>query len=162
MIRRASINDVEAITDIYNHAVDAQFQTAYTEKHSTEDRARWLNEHDIANYPVFVYELDGQVVGWLSVSPYRQGRAALRYAVEVSYFIHKDHQGKGIGTQLLSHAIKACRELGYKTMLAIILEPNTASARLLEKSGFENWAYLPAIADFSGVECSQVYYGLKL
>jgi L-amino acid N-acyltransferase YncA len=162
MIRQADINDIEAITDIYNHAVDARFQTAYTERHTIDDSARWFNEHDTDNYPVFVYGLDGQVAGWLSVSPYRQGRAALRYAVEVSYFIHKDHQGKGIGTQLLSHAIKACTELGYKTVLAIILEPNKASARLLERSGFEKWAYLPAIADFDGVECSQVYYGLKL
>lgn len=161
MIRIAAISDLGAITGIYNQAIDAGFQTAYTERFRTEDRIAWFREHTDAR-PLFVYEHAGRVVGWLSISGYRHGRGALRYAAEVSYFIDKDFQGKGIGTQLLQHGINASRMLGYKTLLAIILEPNIASAKLLEKAGFEQWAYLPRIADFAGVECSQVYYGLKL
>ena len=162
MIRIAKPADLQAITDIYNQAIEARFQTAFTEPFRAADRVGWFNDHLPAAYPLFVYEQDGNVAGWLSVSDYRSGRAALRYAVEISYFIDKDHQRKGIGTQLLMHGINACKTMGYKTLLAIILEPNTASARLLEKFGFEKWAYLPAIADFDGVECSQVYYGMKL
>lgn len=161
MIRIATIDDLEVITNIYNQAIDAGFQTAFTERLDAGERVGWFKEHSSA-YPLFVYEHNGKVVGWLSISDYRHGRAALRYAVEVSYFIDKDHQGKGIGTKLLKHGVDACRELGYKTLLAIILEPNIASAKLLQKAGFEQWAYLPRIADFAGVACSQVYYGLKL
>ncbi|MCD6010988.1 MAG: N-acetyltransferase [Flavipsychrobacter sp.] len=161
MIRIAAISDLEAITGIYNQAIDAGFQTAFTERLKTEDRVGWFEEHT-ESYPLFVYEDVGKVVGWLSISEYRHGRGALRYAAEVSYFIDKDFQGKGIGIQLLMHGINASRILGYKTLLAIILEPNIASAKLLAKAGFEQWAYLPRIADFAGIECSQVYYGLKL
>ncbi len=161
MIRIATIDDLEVITNIYNQAIDAGFQTAFTERLNAGERVGWFTEHSSA-YPLYVFEHNDKVVGWLSISDYRHGRGALSYAVEVSYFIDKDHQGKGIGTKLLKHSVDACRELGYKTLLAIILEPNIASAKLLQKAGFEQWAYLPRIADFAGVECSQVYYGLKL
>lgn len=162
MIRHAAIQDLERITAIYNQAIDAGFQTAFTEHLQANDRIGWFNEHSTHTYPVWVYEINGEVAGWLSISPYRQGRAALRFAVEVSYFIHSNYQGKGIGTSLLQYAVQQCTLLGYKTLLAIVLEPNIVSIKLLEKAGFENWGYLPRIADFNGKECSQVYYGLKL
>lgn len=162
MIRYAVTDDLASITGIYNQAINVGFQTAFTEEFCTEDRVDWFNTHSAEAHPIFVFEKEARIVGWLSVSAYRRGRGALRYAVELSYFIDKDFQRQGIGAHLLSHAVEACRELGYKTLLAIILEPNAASAALLEKFGFEKWAYLPRIADFDGVECSQVYYGLKL
>ena len=162
MIRIAKIEDLENIVEIYNQAIDAGFQTAFTQRYKTEDKVDWFYEHPENKYPLLVYVHDGKVVGYLHVSPYRQGRAALRFAVEISYFIHKDFHRRGIGSQLLEHGIKMCRDLKYKTLLAIIIEQNIASARLLEKYGFEKWGYLPDIADYDGVECSQVYYGLKL
>jgi L-amino acid N-acyltransferase YncA len=162
MIRIAKTEDLADIVAIHNQAIDAGFQTAFTEKFRPEDRTGWFKEHTADLYPLLVYELNGRVVGYLTVSDYRHGRSALRFAVEISYFIHKGHQRKGIGTQLLGRGIEVCKELGYKTLLAIILEPNVESAGLLEKFGFEKWAYLPAIADFNGVECSQVYYGKKI
>jgi L-amino acid N-acyltransferase YncA len=162
MIRPARIEDLPQIVDIHNQAIDAGFQTCFTTKSRPEERVAWFNEHTPDKYPMLVYEKDNAIVGYLTVSDYRQGRGALRFAAEVSYFIHNDYQQQGIGTQLLDHGLQLCAELGYKTLLAIILEPNVGSTRLLEKFGFEKWAYLPTIADFNGVECSQVYYGKKI
>lgn len=162
MIRTANIKDLESIVEIYNQAIDAGFQTAYTERLRAADRVGWFNDHPESSFPLLVYEQAGSVAGWLSVTPYRPDRGALRYAVEVSYFVHEDSRGIGIGSQLLAAGLERCWKLGYKTLLAILMEPNVASAKLLEKYGFEKWAYLPAVADFDGVECSQVYYGLKM
>ena len=162
MIRDAQTGDLEAITTIYNQAIDARFQTCFTEPLKCEERLGWLQQHMADGYPVLLYELDNRVAGWLSISPYRQGRNALKYAVEISYFLHHDYQRKGIGTMLLSHAISRCRDLGYKTLLAILLDRNTASIRLLEKAGFERWGFLPGIAEFDGVACGQYYYGLRV
>jgi len=162
MIRIAEINDLEGIVAIYNQAIDAQFQVAFTHRFATEDRVGWFREHTPDKYPLLVYIADGRVVGWLSVSPYRAGREALRYTVDISYFIHKEYLHQGIGSQLLAAGLDMCRELGYKTVLAIILSKNTASVSLAEKFGFEQWAFLPDVADFDGVECSHLYYGMKL
>lgn len=162
MIRHATIDDLPEIVNIYNQAIDAGFQTAFTEHLTVPDRMGWFNEHVETTYPLYVYIVDGNIAGWLSISPYRQGRAALRFSVEVSYFIHSGYQRRGIGTQLLQHAVARCAAIGYRAMLAIIIDRNAASIKLAEKAGFEKWGYLPRIADFDGVVCGQVYYGKLL
>ncbi len=162
MIRIAEFEDLESIVEIYNQAIDAKFQTGFTERTNVDDRIGWFNEHTPDKYPLFVYIADDKVVGWLSVSPYRAGRGALRYSVEISYFIHGNYRNKGIASQLLVYAINACRQLNYKTAIAIILDKNTASIKLMEKFGFHNWGFLPGVADFDGVECNHIYYGMKL
>jgi L-amino acid N-acyltransferase YncA len=162
MIRTANIDDLKAVVEIYNQAIDAGFQTAFTKRFKPEERVGWFHEYTPGRYPLFVFEDDGRTKGWLSVGPYRRGRQALNSAVEISYFVHHSYQKRGIGSYLLQHAIDTCGELGYKTLLAIILEPNKRSIRLLEKFRFERWGYLPEIAEFDGVRCSQIYYGLKL
>ena len=162
MIRAAALEDLEDITEIYNQAIDAGFQTGFTERLQVADRVGWFHEHNDGMHPLFVYTADGGVAGWLSVSPYRAGRGAFRYSVEISYFVHSDHRGKGIASQLLVYAINACRQLNYRTAIAIILDKNKPSIKLMEKFGFEKWAYLPGVADFDGVVCGHLYYGLSL
>jgi phosphinothricin acetyltransferase len=100
MIRTAVQNDLPAIVDIYNQAIDAKFQTGFTKRLKTEERQAWFLEHN-AQYPLLIFVADEQVVGWFSISPYRSGRAALRYTVEISYFIDKKYHHKGIGSQLM-------------------------------------------------------------
>jgi L-amino acid N-acyltransferase YncA len=162
MIRPVTYSDIDSVVEIYNQAIDARFQTAYMERLSVADRAGWFQEHVDTAYPMFVYEVNGRVAGWFCIASYRGGRAALRYTVEISYFIDKDHQHQGIGSQLVLHGINACRQLGYKTAIAIIIDRNTGSRKLMEKYGFEQWAYLPGVAEYDGEECDQVYYGLRL
>jgi L-amino acid N-acyltransferase YncA len=41
---------------------------------------------------------------------------------------------------------------------AIVLE-GKASLKLLRKRGFEQWGYLPRVADFDGKEVGHLYYG---
>ena len=162
MIRLAKIDDLESIVEIYNQAIDAKFQTGFTEQVTVAERTEWFRQHTPAAFPLFVYETDGKVAGWVSVSPYRSGRAALRYTVEISYFVHNGYFNKGIGSQLLEHVLKACSELNYRTVLTIILDKNITSIRLSEKFGFERWGFLPGVADFDGVVCGHVYYGKSL
>jgi L-amino acid N-acyltransferase YncA len=162
MIRLAEQRDRESVIAIYNQAIAATFQTAFTEPLGPTEGAEWFARHQGQAYPMFVYEQEETVVGWLIVIPYRSGRGALRYTVEISYFIHSSYQGKGIGRELIEYSLDACRQLGYKTILAIILDRNIPSIRLLEKFGFEKWGYLPGVADFDGTECNHVYYGLRL
>jgi phosphinothricin acetyltransferase len=162
MVRLAVPEDLERIVYIYNQAIVAGFQTCFTRPFEPAERLAWFERHDGANYPLFVFERSGVVAGWLSVSPYREGRQALNGAVELSYFIDNAHLMQGIGSQLMRQAITFCWHRGYKTALAILLDTNTASVKLLEKFGFGRWGHLPGIADFNGLVCGQYYYGLSL
>ena len=161
-IRIANIADLERITEIYNQAVLSKFETADTVEFKSKDRLDWFYGHPQNTYPIFVYELNGVVVGWISISPYRPGRKALRYTAEISYYIHTGFKRKGIGSRLIEYVLNQSKALNFKTLFAIILDKNIASINLLKKFGFAEWGYMPDIADFDGEECGHVYYGRRV
>ena len=160
--RIANIKDLEKITEIHNQAIFSKFATADTIEFKSEDRSDWFYSHRHDTYPIFVYELNNTVVGWISISPYRYGRKALRYTAEISYFIHNDFKHIGIGSKLIEHVLNESKTLNLKTLFAIILDRNIASINLLKKFGFVEWGHMPDVADFDGEECGHVYYGRRI
>jgi L-amino acid N-acyltransferase YncA len=161
-IRKIELADLDAVNEIYNQAVRSKYQTAEMEETSLEYRRRWYAEHLSGNYPIYVIEEGGEVAGWISLSDYRKGRRALCFTSEVSFYIRKDRQGQGMGTQLLEFMINKAKEINLKTLIAILLEPNTTSIRLLEKFNFQKWGDMPNVAEFDGLECNHQYYGLRI
>lgn len=162
MIRRANILDLNAINDIYNQAVAAEFETADMEPTVAGDRNAWFNPQYEKIFPVFVYEEDGKVVAWLSFKPYRPGRKALRFTAEISYYVHKDFKKLGLGSGLIKFALEEAKTLKFKSLIAVVLDRNELSIHLLKKFNFSPWGNLPAIADFDGVECGHLYYGIRV
>jgi L-amino acid N-acyltransferase YncA len=158
-IRMASPADLPHIVEIYNQAIESHTATADTVPFTVEQRGEWFASHNPEQYPIYVYEqVDGEVIGWLSVSPYR-GRPALARTAEISYYVDYAHHGQGIGSALMTHALQDAGRIGKKIYLAILLEWNTGSIRLLEKFGFEKWGHLPEVAELDGRLCGQFYYG---
>ncbi|HKK10569.1 MAG TPA: GNAT family N-acetyltransferase [Bacteroidales bacterium] len=162
MIRRAHIKDAEAIAAIYNMAVAVGFCTADTEPQSTEERRQQMEAHSDPVHSYFVFESDGIIAGWASLSPHRPGRKALRFTKEISFYIHPEYQSRGIGSQLLKHTIHFAEKSGIKTLFALLLESNTKSIGLLRKFGFEKWGHLPGVADFEGTEVGQLIFGRRI
>jgi phosphinothricin acetyltransferase len=153
------MDDLPALVDIYNQSIPSQQSTGDTQPLRVEDRRGWFEEHRPEAHPIFVAEVEGQVAGWCSLSAYRPGRAALRYTAEISYYIALAYHRQGIGTALVRHTLAACPALQIRHLFAIVLEGNQASLSLLEKMGFEQWGYLPRVADFDGKEVGHLYYG---
>ncbi len=161
-IRGAQLNDLDQIVRIYNQAVEAGEKTADLEPVTVKQRLEWLAAHPSDRYPVYVATIAERILGFLSVSPYRPGRAALQFTAEVSYYVDSAYHGNGIATKLLSGAIADAPRLGLRTYFAVVLETNKASIRLLKQFGFTEWGYLPDVADFNGREVGQRYYGLRV
>jgi len=161
-IRIAREDDLDVINDIYNQYVGEPGFTAHTEKVGLEERKDWFNRHD-DRYPVFVSLNDkGRVSGWISLSPYRPGRKALKHTTEISYYLNRNERRKGIGSDLMTFVIAEAKKRGFRNLIAILLENNPSSIGLLEKFGFKKWGHLPKVADFNGVEIGQYYYGLRI
>jgi len=160
-IRKANVEDLAALTMIYNQAIKAR-QTADTNQVTVEDRRPWFDSHQQARYPLFVAVEEATILGYATLSQYRGGRAALRHIVEVSYYIHQDHQRKGLGTTLLRHALIAAKKLDFKHAFALLLDTNFPSVYLLEKFDFVKWGHFPNVAEIDGAICGQFYYGKHL
>ena len=161
-IRDALEKDLKDIVEIYNQAINNRSSLAYTDIFSVEDRKEWFIDHSKDKYPILIAEQDNTVLGWISISPYRKGRQALYKTVEVSYFIHNDFKRMGIGSKLLSEMLKKIKELGYKTVIAIVFDKNIGSMKLLEKNNFKKWGFLPDVAEIDKNKFSHVYYGRKI
>ena len=160
LIRKAVFKDVASINDIYNSAVLKGY-TAHTIPITQADRFIWFHKHDNNAYPIFVAELAGQIIGWLSLSAYRPGRQALKHTAEISYYIAEEYRNQGIGTRLVKEALHEAPLYGFTNLISIILENNTGSIRLIEKAGFKKWGFLPEVANINGRLCGHLYYGLK-
>lgn len=55
---------------------------------------------------------------------------------EITYCVHPNHQGKGIGTFMVSEFIKL-----YDTLTAFVLPENVGSSKVFEKLGFQKQFY---------------------
>ena len=161
-IRIASREDLPEIVDIFNQAIRSRNSCGFTEEVDLAERQAWFEGHDASKHPVYVALLEGRIVGYGSLSPYRPGREAMKKVAEVSFFLDFDHHSKGIGSSLLRYMIKDCNRLGIETLIAILLGTNEASIALLLKHGFKEWGRMPDIIDFGDRRCGHLYYGLRL
>ena len=162
-IRIAIRDDMEQLVDIYNQAIVVGKHTADTELVTAEGRQEWFENHPPEQYPLFVAEKEDRVIGYLTISAYRAGRLALQHTAEVSYYIHFDYHRQGVGSKLMQAAIEHCPKIKIKSLIAILMDCNRGSIRLLEKYGFQKWGHMPNIADYGdGVEVGQFYYGLRV
>jgi phosphinothricin acetyltransferase len=162
LIRIAQLADLPAIVSIYNQAVPSRRSTANTIPWTVEGRTPWFKEHEPNHRPIYVGEINNYVVGWCSLSLYRPGRLALRFTAEISYYIDSSFQRRGVGSALIGHALGACPSLQIKNIIAVLIDRNEASRKLLEKLGFQQWGYLPRVLDFNGEECGEFYYGKRV
>lgn len=144
-IKDASDPDVDAITDIYNHAV---LHTTAIWNETTVDRANrltWLRDRQDAGFPVRVAVApDGAVAGYASFGDWRAWDG-YRHTVEHSVYVDPDHQGQGIGKALMLDLIDQARAQGKHVMIAGIEAENTASIRLHETLGFEEVGHLKEV-----------------
>ncbi len=135
MIRRADRKDVPVLMEIYNDAILQTSATFDTEIKDFQNRLAWFEEHT-GRYMIYVYESEGAVAGYASLSRYRD-RKAFDPAVEISIYVHRDYRGRGIGSKLMEQTLKSAEECGeIGTVISLITSDNEASIRLHEKFGF--------------------------
>lgn len=161
-IALAQKQDLAEIVEIYNQAINAGKNTADTEIFSKEERTEWFDSHNAEEYPLLVAKEEDVVLGYLTISPYRYGRKALRHTAEISYYIHFEHHRKSVASQLIKTAFAMCPALQIKTLIAILIGCNKGSIGLLEKNGFEEWGCMPEIVELESGSFSHLYYGVHL
>jgi len=136
LVRRATQDDVPAITDIYNDSILNTTATFDTEPKSTADRLEWFRSHD-DRHPVLVLEVDSRVVGWASLTEWSD-RKAYDGTVETTYYVASESRGRGYGRILSEALVVEARGLGFHTLIARITDGSDASIHLHESAGFKH------------------------
>jgi L-amino acid N-acyltransferase len=137
-IRFAKNSDLEKLNTIYNYEVVNGVATFDTDLQNSEGVQRWFFNHNQENHPIFVYEDNGIVLGYCSLSTYRSFDAFAK-TVEISIYVDKDSRGFGIGRKLVSYAITYAQSRSdIRNITAVITSINKISINLFKSLGFIN------------------------
>jgi phosphinothricin acetyltransferase len=161
IIRDVTAADLAAVIEIYNAAIATRTATAQLEPVTVESRQNWLSDHSPDQYPFWVFEMDGQVVGWLTFKSFLP-RCAYRGTAELSVYVHEQFRRRGIARKLLERAIERAPDLGITALVGLIFAHNEASTRLFGELGFTRWGLLPRVARLDEIERDLTIMGRHL
>ena len=135
-IRLASPGDGEAIRAIYNVEVLGSTNTFDMVARTREQQEAWLLEHRGVHPAIVAVDDDRTVLGFASLSYYRD-RHAYATTAECSVYVGAAHRGAGIGRALLEELVERATLHGFHTLIARIGGDNDASVALHKACGFE-------------------------
>ncbi|QGG93833.1 GNAT family N-acetyltransferase [Actinomarinicola tropica] len=135
-VRLATLDDAEAIRAIYNLEVLTSTVTFDLVPRSLDEQREWLRARSGAHVVVVAEDEDGQLTGFASLSPYRD-RPAYSTSVEDSVYVHREHQGRGVGRLLLHELIERAAQHGFHSVVGRIVGGHEASIGLHRALGFE-------------------------
>jgi phosphinothricin acetyltransferase len=135
MIRLATASDAEAIAAIYHPIVAGTAISFETDPPGPREIERRIGE-TLAFAPWLVDQSeDGAVRGYAYASRHRE-RAAYRWSVDVTCYVHAAHRRKHVGRALYQALFALLRLQGFHAAHAGITLPNAASVALHESLGF--------------------------
>lgn len=136
LIRAARRSDLPELLAIYNYEVEYGISTFDLSPKSMEERERWFDAHPGGDHPLIVAEKEGRVVGYASLSPYRE-KEAYRTTVELSLYVDREYRRRGIATALMEAILNLARENeNLHTVVSVITAENESSIALHERFGF--------------------------
>ncbi len=146
-IRRAKIEDLPALTDIYNYEVINGTATFDITPKTVEERKPWFDAHCGEVCPLFTAVTEDQTVaGYVSLSPYR-AKDAYKTTAELSVYVAKEYRQQGIGRQMMAFIIDYAKKQGsLHNIISVISGDNAASKKLHDSFGFVLCGVIPDVA----------------
>lgn len=121
----------------------------------------WITAHAQYGRPLWMAHADGQAVGWLSLFGFSE-RPACTCAAEVSIYITRGWQRRGVGRMLIEHALREAPLWDIDRLMAFIWNDNMPSRMLFAQCGFGPWGVLPGVVWAEGVGRDMLILGRPL
>jgi len=145
MVRLATISDASQIAEIYNHFVEKTIVTFEETPLTIQEAEKWIEE-TTSKFPWFVFEKDGELLGYAHASLWKS-RCAYQNSVESTVYLRPKAFGKGIGSKLYDRLLTELKLLGFHAVIGGIALPNEASIALHEKFGFEKIGHFKEVGN---------------
>lgn len=158
IIRDAVITDVERLAGIYNWAVANTTASFDINEVTLANRMEWFSHYG-GIYPLIVAETDGKVVGYSSLSKFREKEGYAR-TVELSVYIDPEYHGNGIGKRLMEEIIERGRKLGHHAIMSGITADNEISIKMHGKFGFKSCGCMREVGYKFGKWQDVIFYQL--
>lgn len=134
IIRKARAEDSDRILEIYApYILNTTITFEYNVPSSADFRRRV--EKIMSEYPYYVCEEEGEVLGYCYGSRYME-RAAFGWDMELSVYLKDKAKGRGIGKALYGAVIDTAELMNVKNLYGLIAVPNPRSEGLHRDLGF--------------------------
>lgn len=134
-IRQATESDLPGILAVLNDAIETSPYVFFSRPKTIEEQRDWFHARH-PKFPIVVADEDGLIAGWGSLSPWA-AHDGYDKTVEISFFVHADHRGRGTGTRLLETLLVEGVGRGFEVFVSRIVVENGPSVLLHERLGFE-------------------------
>jgi ribosomal protein S18 acetylase RimI-like enzyme len=139
-VRVANVHDAAAVLGLLRRVIGepgVNIPLQPDEITATVEEQRAVIE-ELADEPravMLVAEIEGAIVGELSLRPMAPRRALAHVAV-LGISVDAGWRGRGVGSALMTHAIAWAERAGYLRIELNVYARNTAAIRLYERFGF--------------------------
>jgi L-amino acid N-acyltransferase YncA len=123
------------ILEILNEAIANTTALYEYQPRTLESIRSWFADKAAGRFPVIGAAEGGTLLGFATYGTFR-ARAAYKYTVEHSVYVHTDHRGRGIGKALMHELIAAARQQQYHVLVGGIDIANGVSVAMHERLGF--------------------------
>lgn len=130
--------------DIFNHYVENSF-AAYPEEKLPYQAFDMLLQMSKGFPTGTIKGKDGKIHGFGMLRSHHP-LPVFSQTCEITYFIHPDHTGKGLGEKLLNFLERGAVEKGIANILASISSLNTGSINFHKKNGFIECGHFKNVA----------------
>jgi phosphinothricin acetyltransferase len=146
VIRAAVVDDLPALTDIYNYYIVHTAITFDVKPYGIGERRPWFDEHAATGRHRLLVAIneDGSIAGYATTSRWRP-KAAYETTVESSVYCRHDARGRGIGRLLYHSLFEAIASEDVHMIVAGATLPNGASVALHERMGFNRVGVFSAV-----------------
>lgn len=145
-IRAAKTSDLSVVASIYNHFLG--IATMDMEKQHPDDYAGYIDANN-KKEELWILEDNDQILAWGLIKKY-SNRYGYRFTCETSVYCHHEHCGRGFGSELKTHLINRCKDLGYKHLVAKIGSDNEVSIKYNLKMGYSIVGTQKRIGEING------------
>jgi GNAT superfamily N-acetyltransferase len=133
-VRRAQINDAPRVADVLLASRRAFLPYAIS-PHSEPETRGWVRDVLFATEEVFVAQIDGGVVGMMSIQRSATDDPAVDWLNQM--YMHPEYVNQGVGAALLEVALKPVRH----SLRLFSFQQNTGARRFYERHGFKAIAF---------------------
>ena len=143
-IRPVQLSDAPAIQAIYRPYVEQTvitFEETVPSVAEFEQRIQKIKK----DFPYLVAEQDGQLLGYAYAGKFN-ARASYRWTAEITIYLAKEAQGKGLGRQLYQQMEDLLKQQGIITLMALITSPGSGSIEFHQRLGYQPVGLYPKVA----------------
>ncbi|MDD4797562.1 MAG: GNAT family N-acetyltransferase [Eubacteriales bacterium] len=160
-IRKAARQDVSAINDIYNYYVAHTAITWRWRQRTPDEALAWFARHQTPQHCAYVAHEGQDVVGFASLSPFREADGYWPVA-ENSVYVRPGWEKRGIGRALMQTLVGAAKQTDLRSIVAVLDAENQGSRKFHLQLGFVPAGMLHHVGDKFGQPRSVEFLQLEI